>query len=304
MGVAGFDVLQDRVQSGGRRRVALVAAHDPAALTALDTGYDLGITEAVLIGDSARLDAMLEEAGLSALAGAARVVHEPDEDAAAAKAVAMARAGQVDVLLKGQLRTEQLMRAVLAPDGLRTGRLLSDVLLYEDDVAGYRRLVGVTDGGINVNPGLEEHGEIIRNAVQVLHVLGWDRPRVALLSATEAVTESVPSTVQARQLTEMAASGGLGDCHVFGPLALDNALSEAAARKKGIDSEVAGRVDMMVVPNIEAGNILGKAVKYLGGAACGHVVVGAAVPILIPSRAESEVDKLNSLILGVLVHDW
>jgi phosphate butyryltransferase len=203
--------------------------------------------------------------------------------------------------LKGHLRTDQLLRAVLDKEnGLRRGRLLSDVLLYEDTLAGFRRLVGITDGGINVAPTLDQKAQIIHNAVAVLHAIAIERPKIALMSATEAVSDSVPSTLDAKTLTERGAEGEFGKCEVFGPLALDNALLAPAARAKGITSSVAGRADCMVVSNIEAGNLLGKAVKYFGGSECAHVVVGARAPILIPSRVESADDKLNSIALGVV----
>ena len=216
-------------------------------------------------------------------------------------AVQMARDGQVDVLLKGHLRTDELLHAVLdKTTGLRTDRLLSDVLLYEDTLAGEKRLVGVTDGGLNVAPTVEQKRQIVMNAIEVMQCIGIARPKIAIMSATEAVSDSVPSTLDAKRLTEMAATGEFGSADVFGPIALDGALLESAARAKGITSLVAGRADCMVVPNIEAGNLLGKAVKYLGGSQCAHVVVGAKVPILIPSRVESVDDKVNSIALGVL----
>jgi phosphate butyryltransferase len=301
MPVSDFAALLELARQVGPRRVAVVAAEDDTALTAIAEAVPRGIATAVLVGDEPRVRARWS-ALVAPAAGDVAFLHEPDPERAAAAAVALARAGEADILLKGKLRTDQLLRAVLAPDGLRAGRLLSDVLLYEDTLAGRRRLVAVTDGGINVAPELEQLAAIVANAVMVLRALGHAAPRVALMSATEAVTPAVPSTVAARALTARAEAGEFGDCEVFGPLALDNALIAAAARAKGIDSPVAGEADALVLPNIEAGNILGKAVKYLGGSACGHVVVGARVPVLIPSRVESAADKLNSIALGVVLH--
>jgi phosphate butyryltransferase len=222
-----------------------------------------------------------------------------DSNGAPAEAVRLACEGRVDILLKGHLRTDELLHAVLDRDaGLRTGRLLSDVLLYEDKLAGGTRLIGITDGGLNVAPNLEQKQQIVENAIEVLRRLGIRRPKIALMSATESVSKSVPSTEDAATLSRMA--GIFGEADVFGPIALDCALLESAARAKGISHPVAGHADCMVVPNIEAGNLLGKAVKYIGGSQCAHVVVGAKVPILIPSRVESADDKLNSIALGVL----
>lgn len=302
MPLESLPVLRERAREQGPKRVAIVAAEDESALAALSDAVSAGVAVALLLGDEARIRELI--AGLegeAALLASARFVHATSPDEAARAAVALAREGEVDVLLKGHLRTDQLLRAVLDRDrGLRRERLLSDVLLYEDTLSGRRRLVGLTDGGVNVRPSLGEKTEIIRNAVEVFHRLGFERPRIALMSATEAVTEAIPSTVEARTLTQMGARGELGDCEVYGPLALDNALMGWAAQAKGLTHPVAGRADVMVVPNIEAGNLLGKAVKYFGGSACAHVIVGTRVPVLIPSRVESAEDKLNSIALGVI----
>jgi phosphate butyryltransferase len=178
------------------------------------------------------------------------------------------------------------------------------VLLYEDVLLGETRLVGITDGGLNVLPTLDQKREIVLNAIDVMHCIGIARPHIALMSATEAVTASIPSTVDAAALREMAARGEFGEAVVYGPLALDNALVLSAAQAEGITHPVAGRADCLVVPNIEAGNMLGKAVKYLGGSQCAHVVVGARVPVLIPSRVESADDKVNAMALGVLFRTY
>jgi phosphate butyryltransferase len=273
-------------------------ADDEIALTAAAGAMHLGIAIPVLIGHEQRIRAKAEALGLSELIAGAEFVSADD---AAAVATQMAREGRVDLLLKGHLRTDELLRAVLDRDaGLRTGRLLSDVLLYEDTLAGTVRLVGITDGGLNVLPNLEQKKQIVQNAIEVMRSLGLARPKIALMSATEAVSESLPSSVDARELTAMGEAGEFGDADIFGPLALDCALLESAAQAKGIAHPIAGHADCMVVSNIEAGNLLGKAVKYLGGSQCAHVVAGAKVPILIPSRVESADDKVNSIALGVI----
>ncbi|MFW5951538.1 MAG: phosphate acyltransferase [Gemmatimonadota bacterium] len=302
-----FEDLRRRAAAGSPVPVALVEADSPTGLRALAAAADAGIAEPVLVGDGSLVRAAIRREGLDELLRA-RLEHVDgagDEDAfrvaTARRAVALARSGEVAVLLKGWLRTDQLLRAALDREtGLGTGRLLSDVLLYEDTLAGETRLVGITDGGINPAPDPAALIQIVGNAVDVFRALGFERPRVALLSATEAVSEAVASTVAARAVAEWAASE-LPAADVDGPLALDNALLESAAREKGIGGPVAGRADIMVAPSIEAGNILGKGVKYLGGSITAHVVVGAAVPILIPSRVESAVDKLHSIALGVLL---
>jgi phosphate butyryltransferase len=300
MAMDGFDELLERARRGGAVPVALVGAGSASGLDALAEAASRGLAAPVLVGERDQAAAIIEDASLEGLDDA-RWVSASSPEGAAVAAVELARGGGAAVLLKGSLRTDQLMRAVLDRErGLRTGRLLSDVLLYEDTLSGRARLVGVTDGGINPAPDVDALCQIVVNAVAVFHALGFERPRVALLSATEAVTDAVPSTVAARAVVEWAAHT-LEDADVDGPLALDNALLESAAAAKAISGPVAGRADIMVAPSIDAGNILGKGVKYLGGSITAHVVVGARVPILIPSRVESARDKLHSIALGVLV---
>lgn len=296
--IGNFAELRRHAQLLGPRRVAVVAADDDIALVAVERAFHLGIAVPTLIGNELRIRSKAEQLGLSALLAGAEIL---DTDDAPTAAVRMAGDGQVDTLLKGHLRTDELLRAVLNKTvGLRTGRLLSDVLLYEDKLGGDVRLVGISDGGLNVSPNLEQKEQIVQNAIEVMRCLGLRRPKVAIMSATESVSKSVPSTEDARLLTEMGKSGQFGDVDLFGPLALDGALLEWAAQAKNITNSVAGHADCMVVPNIEAGNLLGKAVKYLGGSQCAHVVVGAKIPILVPSRVESVDDKVNSIALGVV----
>ena len=300
--IATFLELRRRAQELGPMRVAVVVADDDVALMAAADALQLGIARPILIGDGQKIWAKAEALGLIDLMDAAELVAASD---AAPIAVQMARAGNVDIILKGHLRTDELLRAVLDKTaGLRTGRLLSDVMLYEDVLSGERRLVGLSDGGLNVAPTLEQKKQIVQNAIEVMHSIGLARPRIAIMSASEVVTESMPSTLDAQALSSMGAAGEFGEADVYGPLALDNALVEAAAKAKGIDSPVAGHADCMLMPNIEAGNLLGKAIKYLGGSQCAHVVVGAKVPILIPSRVESSDDKVNAIALGVIFAAW
>ncbi len=285
---------------GTPARLAVVGAESVTALGAALAAARAGLVQPVLVGDEDEIREVASSRQLDVTA----VEWAPAEDpeAAARSAAALAGAGEVDVILKGSLRTDQLLRAVLdRRHGLRTGRLLSDVLLYEDVLSGTRRLVGTTDGGITPVPDEAALRQIVANAVELFHALGCERPKVALLSATESVTDAVPSTLLARAIARAGEAGELGECDVAGPLALDNALIPAAAQAKGITGPVAGRADVLVAPGIEAGNILGKGVKYFGGSVTAHVVMGARVPVLIPSRVESEADKLHSIALGVLV---
>jgi phosphate butyryltransferase len=289
--------LRRAAQACGCKRLAVVAADDEIVLTACAEAVRLGLAKPILFGDADAIVRKISELALAALASAEIV---PCAEPAAA-AVRVARAGEADILLKGHIRTDQLLHAVLDKDaGLRAGRLLSDVLLYEDVLSGERRLVGITDGGLNIAPDLEQKKQIVANAISVMRWLGIERPKIAVMSASEAVSEVMPSTVDAQALTQMGEAGAFGNADVFGPLALDNALLASAAAAKGIRHPVAGAADCMVVPTVEAGNLLGKAAKYFLGSQCAHVVVGAKVPILIPSRVESTEDKVNAIALGIV----
>jgi phosphate butyryltransferase len=279
-----FANLRKRACSAGSKRVAIVLADDEVALT---------------IGDERRIRAHAQDLGFTELLDQAEFVSATTN--AAETAVRMAREGTIDVLMKGHLRTDELLHPVLDKEnGLRTGRLLSDIAFFESGNEKEQRLVGLTDGGLNVAPSLEQKKQIVLNAIEVLRCLGIRRPKIAIMSAVEMVTDAMPSTLDARALTEMSDQGELGEAEVFGPLALDNALLAWAAEAKGITHRVAGHADCLIVPNIEAGNLLAKSIIFLAGFEYGHVVVGAKVPILIPSRVENAQDKVNAIALGVL----
>ena len=299
--ISSFAELRLVASARGPKRLAVVVADDDIALTAVADARRLGLAVPVLIGDRAAIVSKIDALGLGDALAGAEIVHVDSLEAAAATAARLAGEGAVDLLLKGHLRTDQLLRAVLDKTvGLRTGRLLSDILIYEDTLSGECRLVAISDGGLAVAPDVDQKAQIIANAIEALHRLGFERPKIALMSASEAVSDAMPSTVDARRLSDMAEAGAFGAADVYGPLALDNALSRAAAEAKGITHPVAGRADCMIAPTIEAGNFLGKSVKYFGGSLCAHVVIGAKVPVLIPSRVESAEDKLNSIAFGVL----
>ncbi|BDG09846.1 phosphate acyltransferase [Anaeromyxobacter paludicola] len=291
--------LVERASALGPCRVAVPGADSKTALGAALEGEARGLVEPVLIGDRAAIVTALESYG----ADPARypVVDEPDLDRAARRAVALVRGEGAEIVLKGSLSTAQLLRAVLDRDhGLRGPGLLSDVLVTEAP-GGEPRLLGVTDGGLNVAPSLEDKRRILENAVRVFHRLGVERPKVALLCAIETVTPAMPHTAEAAALQALAERGELEGCEPFGPVALDGALSVGAARAKGMSHPAAGKADVILVPNIETGNALGKSFTWLAEKRVGHVVEGARAPVLIPSRAEGSMDKLCSLALGVLV---
>lgn len=297
--LTSFAEIRARARQCGPRRIGVVLAEDDVSLTAASDALREGIASPVLIGDPERMRARAVALGLYDLIARAEFVSAPHD--APAAAVRLARAGQIEILMKGHLRTDELLHPILDRElGLRTGRLMHDVAFFEHRAADPPRLVAISDGGLNVMPTLEQKRQIVCGVIDALHRMGVARPRIALMSAVEVVSDAMPSTVEAHALTKMAASGAFGDAEVYGPLALDNALFPWAAEAKGIHHPVAGHADALVVPSIEAGNLMAKAIMFVAGRDFAHVVVGAQTPILIPSRVESARDKLNSIALGVL----
>ena len=212
----------------------------------------------------------------------------------------MARAGKVEALMKGALHTDELMRAVVDSDhGLRTDRRISHV--YAIDAPGYPRPLFITDAAINIYPTLEDKRDIVQNAIDLAHALGIAEPRVAILSAVETVTEKIRSTLDAAALCKMADRGQITGGILDGPLAFDNAVSAEAAKTKGIVSPVAGRADIFVVPDLEAGNMLAKQLEYLAEAQVAGIVLGARVPIILTSRADKTLARLGSCAIALLL---
>jgi len=257
-----------------------------------------GLIVPVLIGPEAKIRAVAdaEHIDLSAY----RIVSTEHSHAAAEKAVAMARAGEVESLMKGSLHTDEIMAAVVpSATGLRTGRRISHAFLM--DVPAYPRVLVVTDAAINIYPSLEDKVDIVQNAIDLAHAMGVTEVRVALLSAMETVTAKVPSTIEAAALCKMADRGQITGALLDGPLALDNAVSPEAAAIKKIVSPVAGRANVLVVPDLEAGNMLAKSLSFLAHADAAGIVLGARVPIILTSRADSLLTRLASSAIAVMI---
>jgi phosphate acetyltransferase len=259
-----------------------------------------GLIAPILVGpeDKIRDVARTEGADL----GPFRIVPVAHSHAAAAKAVEMARAGEVEALMKGSLHTDELLGAVVpSATGLRTGRRLSHVFVM--DVPSYPRMLLITDAAVNIFPKLEEKVDIVQNAIDLARVLGIEQPRVAILSAVETVTSKIESTIEAAALCKMADRGQITGGILDGPLAFDNAISAEAARTKKITSPVAGKADILLVPDLEAGNMLAKQLSYLAGAEGAGIVLGARVPIVLTSRADSVRTRLASTaVLALVAH--
>jgi phosphate acetyltransferase/phosphate butyryltransferase len=293
-----YELLIEATRGLDPIRTAIVHPVDtPSLLGAVDAARAKLIVP-VLVGPEAKIRAAAAQAGLDL--SPYEIVSTEHSAAAAAQAVMMARAGKVEALMKGSLHTDEFMAAVV--DGehdLRTGRRISHV--YVIDAPDYPRPIFITDAAINIYPTLEDKRDIVQNAIDLTHALGIAQPRVAILSAVETVTEKIRSTLDAAALCKMADRGQITGGILDGPLAFDNAVSAEAAKTKGIVSPVAGRADIFVVPDLEAGNMLAKQLEYLAEAQVAGIVLGARVPIMLTSRADKTLSRLASCAIALLL---
>lgn len=298
MAIRSFEQLKYEASWLGPKRVAIAAAASGETLAAAQEAHTLGIARFTLVDDRAKLLRLAEERQID-LEGMT-LIDQPDHEQAARTVMQMARAGETDVVMKGALDTAMLMRAALDKDtGLRTGRLFTHVAVYE--IPGFNRLLLLSDGGVVVAPDILQKMEIVQNAIDVALKLGIEEPKVAVLAAAELVNPKIPSTMDAANLSKMAERGQIHGGLVDGPLALDNAISMASAEIKGIHSPVAGKADVLIVPDIEAGNLLGKAITYFAHGEMAGVVAGGCAPLVVTSRSDSHTSKLVSIALAVLL---
>ena len=292
-----FAALIEQARAAGAKRAGVVYPVDEPSLKGALDARDSGLIIPVLIGPRDKIENAAAEAGLDL--GDAAIVEAPSPEEAAGRAVELARDGQIALLMKGALHTDELMGPIVSEPALRAGRRLSHI--FAMDVPGYDRLLFISDGAINIRPSLKEMRDIVQNAIDLARALGNEDPKVALLSAVENVTEAVESTMTAAALCKMAERGEITGGTLDGPLAMDNAISEQAARIKGIESPVAGKADILIVPDLVSGNILAKDLDYLAGADGAGVVVGAKVPVALTSRADTPAERVASAALACLV---
>lgn len=292
-----FNEIYEKIKGSERRRViAVAAAEDEPVLQAVTKAKELGLCDAVLVGDEEKILSLLKELSLESTF---KIIEEKNPAKAAKIAANLVREGECDILMKGLVDTKSLLRAVLDKEtGLATGNLISHIAAFE--VPGYDRMLFVTDAAMNTYPGLKEKVGILTNAVSFVKSLGVDTPKVAAICAVEVVNEAMQATVDAAMLSKMNDRGQIRGCIVDGPLALDNALSVEAAEHKGIKSPVAGHADILLMPNIESGNVLYKALTYTTESKSGGVLLGAKAPVVVTSRADSFESKVNSIAMAVL----
>lgn len=278
-------------------RCAVVHPCDEGSLSGAMDAARYGLIVPVLIGPEVRIRAVAEKAGID-LTGA-EIISQSHSHASAETAAELAASGNVEMLMKGSLHTDELIHAVLAKSVLRTGRRMSHVFRF--DVPLYSKPLLITDAALNIRPNLPEKVDIVQNAIDFARIMGVDVPKVALLAAVETVNPNMPSTLDAAALCKMADRGQITGGVLDGPLAFDNAISLQAAQIKKIKSEVSGQADILMVPDLESGNMLAKQLEYLAGASGSGIVLGARIPIALTSRAEGPSNRVSSALLALLV---
>lgn len=298
--MSAFDEIRREARRAGSGRIAVAWPHDEEALGAILEASRAGMAEPILVGDGEVIRGVAARQGYTDdHLSSARFVDAKTPEDAARLTVAAVRGGEADVVMKGALETATLLKAVLDPtEGLRTGRILSHVAAFS--IPERRGFLLLSDAAMNIAPNVSQKREIILNAVEVACAIEIETPRVALLCAKEKVEPKMPATVDAAELRDLWRAGEIPGCVVSGPLALDNAVSVRAAEQKGIDDPVAGHADILLAPDIEAANILYKALVFLAGAANAGIIIGATAPIVLTSRADSLESRIDSIALAAL----
>ncbi|WP_346937076.1 phosphate butyryltransferase [Clostridium sp.] len=296
--VKSLEELLQLAKKKEKKTMAVAVAQDSVVLEAVIKAVDMGIINAILVGNEDEIKTISKDSNVDL--SRVRIINECDIIKAAAKAVELVTKGEANYVMKGLLGTSDLLKAVLNKEAnLRTNNLLSHVMVY--DVKSYDKLLLLTDGGMVPYPELKDKIGIIKNAVTVSKALEIDMPKVAPICAVEVINPSMQATLDAAALSAMNKRGQIKGCLIDGPLGLDNAISKEAAHHKGIVSDVAGEADILLVPNIEAGNFLGKSMTYFAGAESAGVIVGAKCPVVLVSRADSAKSKLYSIALGSIL---
>lgn len=288
-----FDDLITKAKKTKKFSVAVVAADDENVLKAVKIANDCGFIHPILIGDKEKINLLAKNVGLKDY----EIVHETTESAL--KGVSLVREKKADILMKGLINTSDYLRAVLNRElGLRTGRLLSLLAVYE--IPQYHKLIYASDSGVNVAPDLEQKKDILTNSLLAMKNIGFENPKVAILSSNEVKSEKIPSTMDAASLVNKVNQGEIPPCIPEGPISFDVAFDKKAAIHKGIKSEISGDVDLLIFPNIETGNVLGKSWLLFNKAKWAGVVLGASAPIILGSRSDTPEIKVNSIALACL----
>lgn len=293
--IKNFDDLIDEVQSTGIHRVSVAAAEDKELLLAIKAAMELGFIHPILVGNEVEIKKIAEEIGLPEV----EIIHSSTPEESAQVAVRLVKEKRASVLMKGLVNTSTYMRALLnRENGLRTGKLISLMAVYQ--LPGYHKLLYCTDSGVNVSPNLDQKKAILNNVLEAMANIGVTNPKAAALTANENVDPKMLATTDAKGLVDYVNSGATLPCIIEGPIAFDVAFDPHAAAHKGMDSKISGDVDLLVFPNIEAGNILGKSWLYFNQAKWAGIVLGASSPVILGSRSDTAEIKINSIALACL----
>lgn len=296
--IKSFDEVMKIAKERGPKRLAVALANDEEVLLAVSNAHKEGIVTAVLVGDEPKMRAIAAEHNIDL--SPFEIVNEADLQAASAIAVGLVSSGKADIVMKGLVDTSIILKAVLNKEtGLRTGSVLSHTAVF--DVPSYGKLLFVTDAAMNIAPDVEAKAKIIDNTVKLVNALDIENPNVAVVCAKEKVSDKMPATLDAEALVKMNQEGTIKDCVVGGPFALDNAVSKEAAKIKGVTHPGAGEADILLMPTIEAGNILYKSLSILSKTKNAGIILGAKAPVVLTSRADSDETKLYSIALAVLM---
>lgn len=296
--IKNFDEVVRIAKERGPKRLSVALANDEEVLLAVSNAHKAGIVEAVLVGDEPKMRAIAAEHNIDL--SPFEIINEADLQAASAIAVGLVSSGKADIVMKGLVDTSIILKAVLNKEtGLRTGSVLSHTAVF--DVPSYGKLLFVTDAAMNIAPDVETKAKIIDNTVKLVNALDIENPNVAVVCAKEKVSDKMPATLDAEALVKMNQEGTIKGCVVGGPFALDNAVSKEAAKIKGVTHPGAGEADILLMPTIEAGNILYKSLSILSKTKNAGIILGAKAPVVLTSRADSDETKLYSIALAVLM---
>ncbi|MBU3142743.1 phosphate butyryltransferase [Clostridium sp. CF012] len=296
-----FNEVLNTARTQGMKTVAVAVAQDEPVLEAIQDAKKNGIANAILVGDKEKIISIAATIGMNI--EEFEIIDEKNDKKASMVAVELVSSGKADMLMKGLVDTATFLRAVLNKEvGLRTGKQMSHIAVFE--IPGYDRLIFLTDAAFNMYPELKEKIDIINNSVVVAKACGVQLPKVAAVCAVEVVNTSMPATLDAAMLSKMNERGQIKGCIIDGPLGLDNALSESAAKHKKLEGPVAGKADILLMANIEAGNAMYKCLTYTTQAKNGGLLVGTSAPVILTSRADTPETKLNSIALAALVAEY
>ena len=295
-----FDDLFSKLKVAQIKKLSVAVAQDEPVLEAVKAAKDRGIANAILVGDKSKIEEVASKIDMDITDF--EIIHEEDVKKATLKAIQLVSSGEADMVMKGLIDTATFLRSVLNKEvGLRTGKLMSHVSVFE--IKGIDRLILLTDAAFNTYPDLKQKVQIINNSVMVANACGIKNPKVAPICAVEIVNTDMPATVDAALLSKMSDRGQIKGCIVDGPLALDNAISEEAAHHKGVTGKVAGKADILLLPNIDVANVMYKSLTYTAETRNGGILVGTSAPVILTSRADSFETKVNSIALAALVSE-